>query len=48
MLARYADQIKNLQKEFKGNVTILTKSYDGRALLENADLFVGSGGYHDI
>ena len=44
VLARYADQIKNLQKEFKDDVTILTKSYDGRALLENADLFVGSGG----
>ena len=44
VLARYADQIRDLQKEFGGRVTILTKSYDGRALLENADLFVGSGG----
>lgn len=42
--ARYADQIRDLQKEFGNRVTILTKSYDGRALLENADLFVGSGG----
>lgn len=44
VLARYADQIRDLQKEFGDRVTILTKSYDGRALLENADLFVGSGG----
>ena len=44
VLARYADQIRDLQKEFGDRVTILTKSYDGRALLENVDLFVGSGG----
>lgn len=44
VLARYADQIRELQKKFGNRVTVLTKSYDGRALLENADLFVGSGG----
>ncbi len=44
VLARYADQIRRLQKELGGKVTVLTKSYDGRSLLENTDLFVGSGG----
>ncbi len=44
VLARYADQIRGLQKEFGDRVTVLTKSYDGRSLLENTDLFVGSGG----
>ena len=44
VLARYADQIRELRKEFGSKVTVLTTSYDGRALLENADLFVGSGG----
>ena len=44
VLARYADQIRGLQREFGDRATVLTRSYDGRALLENADLFVGSGG----
>ena len=44
VLARYTDQIRGLQKMFGDRVTVLTRSYDGRALLEGVDLFVGSGG----
>ncbi|RNJ76994.1 MAG: DUF354 domain-containing protein [Nitrosopumilus sp. H13] len=44
ILARYAAQAKNLKKLFGKRARIVTMSYDGRHLLENTDVFVGSGG----
>jgi predicted glycosyltransferase len=44
VLGRYDKQIKNLKKIFVKNVTILKMSFDGKALLNKADIFIGSGG----
>ncbi|RNJ76275.1 MAG: DUF354 domain-containing protein [Nitrosopumilus sp. B06] len=44
ILARYAPQAKNLKRLFGKKARIVTMSYDGRHLLENTDVFVGSGG----
>jgi len=44
VLGRYPEQIKRLKSRFGGGIKILTRSYDGKVLLTNADLFVGSGG----
>lgn len=44
VLCRYAEQIKRLKKKFGSRVNVLTRSYDGKMLLTNADVFVGSGG----
>lgn len=44
ILGRYSDQIKQLKKLFGKNTQILNMSYDGKFLLENINVFVGSGG----
>jgi len=44
ILGRYDEQIKKLRKEFGGKAHILKMSYDGKFLLENIDVFIGSGG----
>lgn len=44
ILTRYPSQRKSLKKEFGRKVIILPMSYDGKILLKNADIFIGSGG----
>ena len=44
ILGRYSEQVKELNKLFGKNTQILNMSYDGKFLLENVDVFVGSGG----
>lgn len=44
VLARYAEQARQLRAKLKGRARVLQMSLDGRALLDRCDLFVGSGG----
>ena len=44
ILGRYSEQIKELKKLFGNKTQILNMSYDGKFLLENVDVFIGSGG----
>ncbi|HET9009831.1 MAG TPA: DUF354 domain-containing protein [Nitrosarchaeum sp.] len=44
ILGRYSEQIKNLKNLFGNKVKILEMSYDGKYLLNNTDIFLGSGG----
>ena len=44
VLGRYTKQIENLQKIIGGGVKIVKMSYDGKHLLSNTDIFIGSGG----
>ncbi len=44
ILGRYAKQIENLQKIIGKKVKIVKMSYDGKHLLKNTDIFIGSGG----
>ena len=44
VLGRYAEQIKNLQKVIGNKVKIIKMSFDGKHLLNNTDIFIGSGG----
>ncbi len=44
VLARYAEQIKLVKKQFGQKVTIIEKVPDGRDILRYADVFIGSGG----
>jgi len=44
ILGRYDKQIKNLQKIFGEKVSVLKMSFDGKTLLKNTDIFIGSGG----
>ncbi|AFS81847.1 DUF354 domain-containing protein [Candidatus Nitrosopumilus sediminis] len=44
VLGRYSKQIKNLQKIIGERVKIVKMSYDGKYLLKNTDIFIGSGG----
>ncbi len=44
VLGRYTKQIENLQKIIGKRVKIVKMSYDGKHLLSNTDIFVGSGG----
>jgi predicted glycosyltransferase len=44
ILARYPEQKKELTKSFGDRTQILDMLYDGKLLLENADVFIGSGG----
>ena len=44
ILGRYPEQIKKLKRIFGKRVQILKMSYDGKFLLENIDVFIGSGG----
>jgi len=44
ILGRYTKQIKNLQMIIGKKVKIVKMTYDGKHLLENTDIFIGSGG----
>lgn len=44
ILGRYSAQIKKLKELFESKAQILKMSYDGKFLLENVDVFIGSGG----
>jgi hypothetical protein len=44
ILGRYPAQIKFLNKTFGKKINILKKVVDGKALLTNVDIFLGSGG----
>jgi len=44
ILGRYTKQIQNLQKIIGEKAKIVKMSYDGKHLLNNTDIFIGSGG----
>jgi len=44
ILGRYSQQIEKLKKLFGKKAQVLKMSYDGKFLLENIDIFIGSGG----
>jgi hypothetical protein len=44
ILGRYAEQIINLKKLFGKKANIMKMSFDGKYLLDNTDVFLGSGG----
>ena len=44
VLARYPKQIQNIKKIASKNVKIIGMSFDGKFLLKNTDVFIGSGG----
>ena len=44
ILGRYTKQIKNLQKIIGKKTKIPTMTFDGKHLLNNTDIFIGSGG----
>ena len=44
VLGRYTKQIVNLQKIIGSKVKIVKMSFDGKYLLNNTDIFIGSGG----
>ncbi len=44
VLGRYTKQIENLQKIIGKSIKIVKMSYDGKHLLNNTDIFIGSGG----
>ena len=44
ILGRYTKQIQNLQKIIGKKVKIVEMSFDGKHLLNNTDIFIGSGG----
>ncbi len=44
ILCRYTKQIQNLQKRIGKKAKIIKMSFDGKHLLNNADVFIGSGG----
>lgn len=44
ILPRYKKQIQYLKKHFGKKIIILDKYFDGKYLLENSDIFIGSGG----
>lgn len=44
VLGRYTKQILNLQKATSNKVKIIKMSFDGKYLLKNTDIFIGSGG----
>lgn len=44
ILGRYTEQIKNLKKLFGKKADIMKMSFDGKHLLDNTHVFLGSGG----
>lgn len=44
VLGRYPKQTEDLQNKFGKRVKIVKMSYDGKFLLKNTDIFIGSGG----
>ena len=43
-MGRYSSQVKHLAQTFGDKIKILDKVVDGKALLNNVDVFIGSGG----
>lgn len=43
-ITRYPEQYRRFRAMLPNNVRVIRMSYDGRDLLENSDIFVGSGG----
>ena len=44
VMGRYASQVRHLAQTFGNRIKILNKVVDGKTLLNNVDVFVGSGG----
>ena len=44
ILGRYTKQIQNIQKIIDNKAKIVKMTYDGKHLLNNTDIFIGSGG----
>lgn len=44
VITRYPEQHSTFRKTFSNRVRVIRMSHDGRDLLDNADVFVGSGG----
>ena len=44
VLGRYKKQIQNLKEQTNGEIKIVEMSFDGKYLLKNTDIFIGSGG----
>ena len=44
VMGRYTTQVKHLKQIFGNKIRILNKAVDGKILLRNADVFIGSGG----
>ncbi|MYB46785.1 MAG: DUF354 domain-containing protein [Cenarchaeum sp. SB0662_bin_33] len=44
VITRYPEQRKAFRKILSGRIRVIGMSYDGRDLLDNTDVFVGSGG----
>ncbi len=44
ILGRYPKQIQNIQKKVGKKAKVVKMSFDGKHLLKNADIFIGSGG----
>jgi predicted glycosyltransferase len=44
VMGRYSSQVKHLGQTFGDKIEILDKVVDGKALLNNVDVFIGSGG----
>ena len=44
ILGRYSKQISNLQKSIGRKAKVIKMSFDGKYLLNNTDVFIGSGG----
>ncbi|RNJ78052.1 MAG: DUF354 domain-containing protein [Nitrosopumilus sp. H8] len=44
ILGRYPGQVQRLKRQFGGRARVIRMSFDGKHLLENTDVFVGSGG----
>jgi len=44
VLGRYPKQIRNIQKNVGNKIKIIEMTFDGKQLLKNTDVFIGSGG----
>ena len=44
ILGRYSKQIRNIRKEIGNQIKIVKMTFDGKHLLQNTDVFIGSGG----
>lgn len=44
ILGRYQNQISNLQKTVRKKAKVIKMSFDGKNILEDTDVFIGSGG----
>jgi predicted glycosyltransferase len=44
ILSRYTIQIEKFEKEFNKRIEIIKMTYDGKYLLKNTNIFIGSGG----